>query len=96
MTVDNIFAKCPTGTLLRKLKKNDLFKMKKAMENGYTVIRILQVDIWEDKYDWKKKIEKFIHEYDTPECIFLSKGDEYKCFEKKYYQIKKIIDEQII
>lgn len=69
-------------------QKRDLFKMKQAVLNGYTVIRLLQTDVWKDKYDWKKKLSKYIHKYDEPECIFLSKGDEYKCFEKKLYNGK--------
>lgn len=61
----------------------DLYKMKKAMQNDYTVIRILQEDIWNDKYNWKKKLKRYLHTYDVPQCIFLSQGNEYKCFENK-------------
>lgn len=57
------------------------------MLNGYTVIRILQEDVWHDKYNWKKKLLKYIHQYDTGECIFLDRENEYKCFEKKYYKL---------
>ena len=62
-------------------QKRDLYKMKRAMKNGYTIIRLLQEDVWNNKYNWKKKLRKYIHDYEHPECIFLSKGDEYKCFE---------------
>ena len=33
---------------------NDKFKEKCANENGYSTIRILQEDVYTDKYDWKK------------------------------------------
>jgi len=41
-------------------KINDLYKMKCANENGYSVIRILQKDIWHDKYDWLKNYVKIL------------------------------------
>jgi very-short-patch-repair endonuclease len=31
---------------------NDKFKEKCANENGYSTIRLLQADVWNDKYDW--------------------------------------------
>jgi very-short-patch-repair endonuclease len=64
-------------------QKTDLFKIKKAIKNDYTVIRLLQDDVWNDKYNWKKKLNKYIHIYDVSQCIYLSEGNEYKCFEEK-------------
>ena len=47
--------------------------MKKANENGYTVIRLLQEDVWNDTNNWQE-------EYDKPECMFISNGTEYECY----------------
>ena len=33
-------------------RKRDLYKMKCANENGFSVIRILQEDVFYDTYDW--------------------------------------------
>jgi len=37
-------------------QKNDFYKMKCANQNGYSVIRILQKDIWHNKYDWLNEL----------------------------------------
>ena len=58
-------------------QKNDIFKMKCANENGYSVIRILQEDVWFSKYDWKTELLNVIKEYSTPINIFLCKNNEY-------------------
>ncbi len=39
-----------------KLKK-DLFKMKKANENEFSMIRILQHDIYKKRYDWITELD---------------------------------------
>jgi very-short-patch-repair endonuclease len=36
----------------QETRKNDLFKMKSANENGFSVIRILQKDVYKNKYNW--------------------------------------------
>ena len=35
---------------------NDIYKMKCANENGYSMIRLLQKDIWNDRYDWLQEL----------------------------------------
>lgn len=56
----------------------DIDKMIKAITNGYTMIRILQMDVWADKYDWKTELKNEIYQRDTPQYVFLEKGDLYK------------------
>ena len=56
-------------------KNNDKFKMKCANENGYSIIRILQTDVWNDKNDWKFNLIKSIKKYDNVTNIFF--GDCY-------------------
>lgn len=62
--------------------------MKKALENGYSIIRISQEDIWYDKYDWKNDtincICNFINLYKIPTVFYLSNN-------KKLYNNYKII-----
>lgn len=65
-------------------RERDLYKMKCANENGFSVIRILQEDIFKDKYDWVKElcdnIKKIIHE-NRVQNIYICKNNEYKDFD---------------
>jgi very-short-patch-repair endonuclease len=64
-------------------RKNDIYKMKCANENGFSVIRILQKDVYKNKYDWLyelcKNIEKITNEKRV-QNIYMCKNDEYKDF----------------
>lgn len=63
----------------------DLYKMKCANDNGYSVIRIIQEDIFHDKYDWLLElcdnIEKVINE-NRVQNIYMCKNNEYDGFDK--------------
>ena len=61
-------------------QKRDKYKMKCANDNGYSVIRILQEDVWDDKYDWKKELLENINkvkEENKVQNIFMCKNNEY-------------------
>ena len=62
-------------------RKTDLYKMNCANENGFSVIRILQKDVYRNKYDWINEliynIEK-IKDDSHVQNIFMCKNDEYK------------------
>ena len=64
-------------------QKNDLYKMKCANENGFSVIRILQKDVYYNKYNWLNEltnnIEKIVNE-DRVQNIYMCKNNEYKDF----------------
>jgi len=66
-------------------KSNDIYKMNCANENGYSVIRVLQKDIWYNRYDWVtellENINKIILE-DRVQNIYMCKNNEYKDFDK--------------
>ena len=65
-------------------RKRDLYKMKCANQNGFSVIRILQEDVFKDKYDWLKElcenIEKITNE-NKVQNIYMCKNNEYKDFD---------------
>ncbi|BAU80244.1 restriction endonuclease [Tokyovirus A1] len=48
------------------IQKSDRFKEEQAINNGYSVLRILQEDVWDDKIDWKSLLLKHIRDYETP------------------------------
>nr|WRK65263.1 restriction endonuclease [Marseillevirus futianmevirus] len=47
-------------------QKSDRYKEEQAVKNGYSVLRILQEDVWDDKIDWKKLLLEHIKDYDEP------------------------------
>ena len=63
---------------------NDLYKMKCATENGFSLIRILQKDVYYNKYDWLNElinnIEKITNE-NSVQNIYMCKNNEYKDFD---------------
>jgi very-short-patch-repair endonuclease len=65
-------------------RMNDIFKMKCANENGFSVIRILQKDVYKNKYDWLNElilnIEKITNENGV-QNIYMCKNNEYKDFD---------------
>nr|QZX43636.1 putative restriction endonuclease [Marseillevirus sp.] len=56
-------------------QRSDRYKEECALKNGYSVLRILQEDIWNDKIDWKKLLLEHIKDYETPVVIRLWKEE---------------------
>ncbi|AQQ73821.1 putative endonuclease [Kurlavirus BKC-1] len=50
---------------------NDRYKEECATKSGYSVIRILQDDVWNNKIDWKKLLLEHIKDYETPTVVRL-------------------------
>ncbi len=66
-------------------QKTDIYKMKCANLNGYSVIRILQLDVYYNKYDWIKEIIntiELIKIQNKVQNIYLSKSNEYDTHKK--------------
>jgi hypothetical protein len=69
--------------------KIDIYKMKCAINNNMHIIRVLQEDIWYDKYNWKYKLMEIIENLkinDTP-CIELIDNDCCYYIDNKYTNI---------
>jgi hypothetical protein len=62
----------------KETTKRDIYKMNKAVEQGYTVIRLLQENVYYDRTDWKMNLKNVIKSYDEPQVIFIAKCDTYK------------------
>ena len=45
----------------KDVRKRDIYKMKNAIDNGYTVIRLLQTDVWNNKNNWEYKLKRCIN-----------------------------------
>ena len=59
--------------------ENYVFKQKSANENGYSVVRIIQEDVWFDRYDWRTKLQETIDGIHDGDCmnVFLCENGEY-------------------
>jgi len=65
-------------------RENDLYKMKCANDNGFSVIRILQVNVWKNKYNWLSELNENIEKVTSEnrvQNIYMCKNNEYKNFE---------------
>jgi len=63
--------------------KNDLYKMKCANENKFSIIRILQDDVYFDKYNWLEELKTNIDiltNEETIKNIYMCKKNEYWIF----------------
>jgi len=61
----------------------DRDKLTKAKNNRYSMIRILQEDVWNDKNNWKEKLQEELNNFpcDEPRLIFIGDyPEEYKNF----------------
>jgi very-short-patch-repair endonuclease len=67
--------------------KRDIYKMKLAVSKGYSVIRILQEDIFYNKNNWETRLKKSIKKYEEPAIIYLCNKDEYKNHKKGTIEI---------
>ena len=62
---------------------NDVYKMKCANENGHSVIRILQTDVFYDTYDWLKELSENIEKIKLEQRVqnvYMCKDNEYIIF----------------
>ena len=63
--------------------ENDQYKEKCANENGYSVIRIIQEDVWNDAYGWFNELNQNIIKItseNTIQNIYMCKNNEYNDF----------------
>ena len=63
-------------------RKRDIYKMNQALINGYSVIRILQEDVWIDKNNWETNLKSAILDIDPgiPKIIYICENNEYSVY----------------
>jgi very-short-patch-repair endonuclease len=69
---------------------NDQYKQKCANENGYSVIRIIQEDVWNDAYDWLNELTQNIIKITSEHAIqniYMCKNNEYNTFNSRTHSI---------
>ena len=57
---------------------NDLEKTMTALDNGYSVIRIIQEDVLNDTYDWYNELYSIIQSTNKTMVSCLCKNNEYE------------------
>jgi len=77
------FKQVGNWTSPKLIRKNDIYKMNCANKNGYSIIRILQDDVFYNKYNWLEELLENINKVKTKEIIqniYMCKKDEYLNF----------------
>ena len=72
-----------SGRNPKKTQENDKYKMKCANDNSYSVIRILQEDVFYDTYDWLSQLNDNIIDIiknKKVQNIYMCKDNEYDIF----------------
>jgi very-short-patch-repair endonuclease len=59
-------------------RENDFLKMDKAIKNSYSIIRLLQQDIWNDTNNWKEKLKEILIKHTKPSIFYIGCQDKYK------------------
>jgi very-short-patch-repair endonuclease len=62
------------------VQTKDVEKIKRCINQGYSIIHLCQEDVWKNKYDWKKYLLEEIEQLKTsePKCVFIQKLDVYQ------------------
>lgn len=69
-----------------KNQQRDKLKMNLANKNGYSILRIYQDNVWNDKNNWREKLLQNIKKYDTITNICI--GEIYNTVEIYKHCIK--------
>jgi very-short-patch-repair endonuclease len=78
---------------------NDIHKMKCAKANGYSVIRLLQTDVFYDTYDWLTELRANIEKIKAEQRlqrVYMCKDNEYAVFNKLVRKYKLIWKERCV
>ena len=62
------------------VQAKDIEKIQKCIAGGYSIIHISQLDVWFNRYDWKKALQEEITallDVSLPTCVFISSTDCY-------------------
>ena len=89
------FKQVSNWTLPEDQQKIDHYKMNKAILHGYTIIRILQEDVFDDKYDWWSELQSHLYLHPVPTRIYLCKNNEYDCYMPKKITPAELTDDDI-
>lgn len=59
------------------VQERDVYKIRQAIDNGYTIVHLLQNDVWKNRNDWKTKLNHIIEENPKRSCILIQNKNRY-------------------
>ena len=67
------------------VQAKDIEKIRYCIKEGFSIIHINQLDIWNNMYDWKKVLQTEIERLDEkdPQCSFISSKPLYESYISK-------------
>ena len=77
------FERVSTWSSPEKTHATDVFKMNCANKNGFSIIRLLQNDVYYNKYDWLTELKiniEILKDGTDVKNIYMSKKNEYAIF----------------
>jgi very-short-patch-repair endonuclease len=72
---------------LEENQKRDQYKTAFAVNRGYTVLRMLRMDVWENRNNWKDRLKVHLRAHKKPRAILM---DEKA---RKYDPLRKLLDD---
>lgn len=73
----------------------DHYKMDAAIMHGYSVIRIIQDDVFRDLYDWWELLKSHLCLHLNPTRVYLCRNNEYDCYILEKEKIINIADDEM-
>lgn len=78
------FTQVGTWKSHEETQDRDIYKMQQALEHGYSIIRIYQVDVYQDLNDWQNKLYKAINNtYKSPQVVYIASTNCYNVYVDK-------------
>lgn len=77
------FRQCGKKIMLIDVQNRDKYKQEWANKNNYSTIRLIQNDVWFNKYDWKTELINNINKINSEkkiQNIYMCKNNEYHYF----------------
>lgn len=71
----------------------DVYKMKCALDAGYSIIRISQVDVWNNKYNWEKKLVDLISQFPSKTPVVIYESLDETLYDRHKQGMKEIYEE---
>jgi very-short-patch-repair endonuclease len=80
------------NSLAKNIQDRDKYKMRRAIENGYSIIRISQEDVWRDTYDWQNDLLQAIEKCkNEAQVVFCSKNRDLYVNHKQIFHDPDIL-----
>ncbi len=78
------------NSISSEVQSRDVYKMKKAFDNGYSLLRLSQEEVWKNKIDWKQIIKDCLEELETDS----SPKIWFHCIDENLYEshVTKLIE----